>query len=420
MARERNWAGNVEYDAARWHAPTTVDEVRQIVRNADRVRSLGTRHTFNDLANTAADLLSTHLLNRVVALDEEARTVTIEGGVRYGELGRFLHARGFALHNLASLPHISVVGACATATHGSGDRAGNLATAVTALELVTASGDVETFSRASHPDVFSGMVVNLGALGVVTKATLRVEAAFDVRQDVFEDLAFEAFEQHLDDVTGAADSVSFFTDWKEPLFHQVWHKRRIGEERFEPTRTWFGARRATSDLHPLRGFPATSCTPQLGVPGPWHERLPHFRLEFTPSVGEELQSEFFVPRRHAPSALRAVRELRAVLADVLLVSELRTVAADDLWLSPCFKEACVGFHFTWRRDEARVRTVLPRLQEALAEFDARPHWGKLFTTAPRRLREVFVKLPDFQRLAETFDPTGKFRNAFVEGVLSAR
>lgn len=417
MNGERNWAGNVTYDAARWHAPRTVDEVRAVVRGADRVRALGTRHTFNDLANTDADLLSTRRLDRIVALDEAARTVTIEGGVRYGELGAFLNARGFALHNLASLPHLSVVGACATASHGSGDRSGNLATAVTALEVVTASGDVRSFSRASHPDTFPGMVVNLGALGVVTKATLTVEPAFEVRQDVFEDVPFEAFEV-LDDATGAADSVSFFTDWQAPLFHQVWHKRRVGAA-FEAPDTWFGARRATSDLHPLRGFPATSCTPQLGVAGPWHERLPHFRLEFTPSVGEELQSEFFVPRAHAPAALRAVRDLRGVLADVLLVSELRTVAEDDLWLSPCYHQACVGFHFTWNRDEARVRAVLPRLEGVLAEFGARPHWGKLFTAFPERSREVFVKLPDFKRLAETLDPGGKFRNPFVERVLSA-
>jgi xylitol oxidase len=316
---------------------------------------------------------------------------------------------------MASLPHISVAGAVATATHGSGDANGNLATVVAAMELVTADGTLATVSREQHGERFGGMVVSLGALGIVTKLTLEVVPSFVVRQEAYESLPVAQLEAHFEDILSHAYSVSLFTDWQTDRVNQVWVKRRLaGDAAAEVAPAFFEATAATVDRHPIMALSAESCTPQLGVPGPWHERLPHFRMEFTPSSGEELQTEYFVPRRHAVAALRAVAELRAQLGPLLLISELRTIAADALWLSPCYRQACLGLHFTWKPDWPAVRRLLPALEAQLAPFEARPHWGKLFTLPPARLQSLYARLPDFRALLRLFDPAGKFRNAFID------
>ncbi|WP_264778446.1 FAD-binding protein [Deinococcus aetherius] len=411
----RNWAGNYTYHAASWHRPRGVEELQALVARAGRVKVSGTRHSFNAVADTTGAMLSLEHLNRVVGLDTERATVTVEGGVRYGELGRFLHARGYALPNLASLPHISVAGACATATHGSGSRLGTLATSVRALDVVTADGKLVSLSHERHGEAFGGMVVGLGGLGVVTGLTLEVIPTYQVRQDLYEGLTLEQAEAHLGEIMSAAGSVSLFTDWASGRFHQVWLKRRVAEgDSHEPGPEWFGATLAPEDRHPIPGIPAVNCTPQMGVPGPWHERLPHFRLEYTPSSGEELQSEYFVPREHGPAALRALHEIGDRLAPLLQVSEVRTVAADELWMSPCFGQDSVAVHFTWRPDERAVRDLLPTLEARLAPFGVRPHWGKVFTLSPADLRASYPRLPDFRDLLAAYDPQGKFRNAFLE------
>lgn len=412
-ARGRNWGGNLTYHAARRHYPRSVEEVQALLRGAERVKVLGTRHSFSAVADTTGDLISPEHLNRVLTLDETRRTVTIEGGVRYGELGRFLHERGFALPNLASLPHIGVAGACATGTHGSGDRLGSLATSVSALELVTADGEVVQLSREASGERWHGLVVSLGALGAVTGLTLDLEPTYRVRQDVYEGLSLAALEANFDAVTSAADSVSLFTTWQNG-FHAAWLKRRVDSGvPFTPASEWFGATLAGGEHHPIPAHPAASCTPQLGAAGPWHERLPHFRLSHTPSGGEEVQSEYFVPRACAPAALNALFALGKRMAPLLYVSEIRTVAADGLWLSPTYGRDSVAFHFTWRRDEAAVREVLAEVEAALAPFDARPHWGKVFVMGAAELEALYPRLPDFRELCASFDPGGKFRNAFL-------
>jgi xylitol oxidase len=353
-----------------------------------------------------------------VELDRERHTVTVEAGVRYGELCRYLGREGYALHNLASLPHISVAGACATATHGSGDRQGNLATAVSALEFVTAGGEVIALSREQHGEQFQGAVVGLGGLGVITKLTLDISPTFNMRQDVYENLPLAQLEDHFNDITSSVYSVSLFTDWRRPVFNQVWLKRRITDSAaFEPELELFEATLATSQLHPIPGMPVINCTEQMGVSGPWHERLPHFRMEFTPSSGEELQSEYLVPRRHAFAALHAIDGLRARVAPLLQISEVRTIAADNLWMSPCYRQDCIGIHFTWKQNWPAVRELLPLIEEQLAPFDARPHWGKLFTMPPTRLESLYEKLPDFKQLLRHYDPQGKFRNAYLDAYI---
>jgi xylitol oxidase len=416
--QQQNWAGNITYSADRWHFPTRLDEVPDIVRRSTKIRALGTRHSFNRIADCTEDIVSMAACRQVLSLDRDRHTVTVEAGIRYGELGQVLQEAGYAVPNLASLPHISVAGACATATHGSGDRNGNLATTVRALELVTADGERVAFSREEDGETFAGAVVGLGALGVVTKLTLAIVPAFAIRQNVYENLPLAELEAHFEAIESSAYSVSLFTDWREARFNQVWLKQIVTDpDDFEPAPTFFGVAAAPGPRHPLDGMSAVNCTEQMGVPGPWHERLPHFRMNFMPSAGEELQSEYLLPRRHACAALRAVYSLRERIAPLLQISEIRTVAADDLWMSPCYQEACVGIHFTWLPDWPGVRSVLPEIETALAPFDARPHWGKLFTTPPDRLQALYSRLPDFRRLLQTYDPRGKFRNEFLDSLL---
>jgi alditol oxidase len=398
--RLRNWAGNVEYAAARVHRPSSVSELRDLVAGADRVRALGTGHSFSRIADTTGDLVSTAGLPTIMDVDDRAGTVTVSAGVRYGELGSHLHACGYALHNLASLPHISVAGACATATHGSGDGNGNLATAVTGLDLVTADGGLTRVEG----DELRAVVVGLGMFGVVTALIMALRPTFEVRQHVYQDLPWDAPAMDFDEVMGAAYSVSLFTRWAGPTVEQVWLKQIDDMAR---PRRWLGATLADAPRHPVAGMPAVHCTEQLGVPGPWHERLPHFRLGFTPSSGDELQSEFFVPRAHAVAAMDAVRGIADLVAPVLQVSEVRTVAADDLWLSPCHGRDSVAIHFTWIADHAAVAPALAAVEDALAPFAPRPHWAKLTGMVPTETG--YGRLPDAVRLAAGYDPAGKFR-----------
>nr|WP_329425017.1 FAD-binding protein [Streptosporangium sp. NBC_01495] len=414
-----NWAGNITYGAARIHRPGRVEELQELVARSGAVRALGTRHSFNEIADRpGGDLVSLEGLPADFELDPVRGTVTVGGGVRYGELSRWLYGEGYALPNLGSLPHISIAGACATATHGSGVANGNLATAVSGLELVTADGEITVLGREKDGDRFAGAVVALGALGIVTRVVLDVVPAFEVRQYVYENLPWARMEEHFEEIISAAYSVSLFTGWSGPVIDQVWVKRRDGEPGpWEPTPRWLDATAATADRHPLPGMSAVNCTAQMGVPGPWYDRLPHFRLDFTPSSGDELQSEYLFPRRHALAALRALDAVRDVIAPVLQISEIRTVAADDLWLSSSYREDVVAVHFTWKKDWPAVSRVLAVIEELLEPFEARPHWGKLFLMGPERLSSLYDRLPDFRSLAADLDPTGKFRNPFLDARL---
>jgi len=408
-----NWAGNYKYSTDRLHVPESVEQVQQLVTQFSSLKVLGTRHSFNGIADSTANLISTQSLNQVITLDKADRRVTVEAGIKYGDLCRYLHQHGYAMHNMASLPHISVAGACATATHGSGDQNGSLATTVRAMEIVTASGEVVDFSREQY-DRYDGVIVGLGGLGVVTKLTLDVVPEFLMRQDVYENLPLEQLQEHFDGIFSSAYSVSLFTDWKKASFNQVWLKhQQIEESAYEAEPEFYGATLATMDQHPVYGCATENCTEQMGRYGPSHERLPHFRMDFTPSNGAELQSEYIVSREHAFDALRAIDRMNKHIAPLLLISEVRTIAEDNLWMSPYYKQQSVAIHFTWKDDWHAVKKVLPMIEEQLSPFNARPHWGKLFTMSPPRLQSLYEKLPDFQELLQQYDPQGKFRNAFL-------
>ena len=428
MTSMTNWSGTVAFGATRVHAPSTVDELRAVVAAAPRIRALGTAHSFSPVADTDAELVSVAGLPETIEVDEAARTVTVAAGVRYGAVAQAVHAHGLALKNMGSLPHISVGGACATGTHGSGPRNANLASSVRAVELVTADGELVHLSREADPEQFPGSVVALGALGVVVRLTLDLVPAYDLRQVVYLDLPPEQLTQdRITEVLGSAYSVSLFTRWLRPGVEQVWLKRRVDggvdatglptDARAPFPDTWRGAHLAGDAVHPLPSMPAENCTQQGGIVGPFHERLPHFRLEFTPSSGDEIQTEYLLPAEHAGAAVAALSALGHRIAPVLHVSEIRTVAADDLWLSPSYERDSVALHFTWLKDPDGVAAVLPVIEEALAPFAPRPHWGKVFAMAPDDVRAKYPRADDFRRLAAQTDPDGKFRNDFLDRYL---
>jgi xylitol oxidase len=399
----RNWAGTYEYEATEVHRPATLEQVREIVAAAPRIRVLGSRHSFNDIGDSG-QLLSLDDLAADVTVDAGSGQVSLNPATRYGELAQALAPHGLALANLASLPHISVAGAVATATHGSGETIGNLATQVAGLELVTSDGELVT-ARRGDPS-FAGMVVGLGALGAVTRMTLDVEPAYEVRQDVLEDVPWEVLTERFDDIAASAYSVSAFTRFG-PALDMLWLKRRAAG----PPEEGFGGRWATAERNPVVGEDPVNATQQHGVPGPWSDRLPHFRMGFKPSRGDELQSEYHVPRERVAETIAALRALGDRLRPLTLVCELRLVAADDLWMSPQHGRDTLAVHFTWRPQPGAVREALLDVEAALGPLGARPHWGKVFVM---RAAERYERLDDFRALAQRLDPRGAFRNAWVE------
>jgi xylitol oxidase len=406
-----NWSGNYAYRATALHRPRTLGELQDLVARSRTLRALGSRHSFTAIGDSR-ELVVLDGLPGAIELDRAAGTVTVPGHMTYAELAAELNRSGRALHNMASLPHISVAGAIATATHGSGNAKGNLATAVHAVEMISAAGELITVAAGDSD--FEGMVVGLGALGIVTRVTLAVQPFSKMRQRVFEGMAWERLFERLDRVFAAGESVSVFHLCGEQT-EQVWVKRREAgaADDDRDLEELFGVRAATAPLHPVLGGDPVNCTEQLGVPGPWSERLPHFRSGFTPSSGEELQSEFFVAREDAAAAIEAVRGLAAVIVPHLLISELRTIAADTLWLSPHESRDTLAIHFTWRRRPAEVEAVVARIEAALEPFGARPHWGKVFTAEAAQIAPLYPRMADFRNLRDRLDPDGVFVNGWL-------
>lgn len=414
-----NWAGNYTFSTEKLLTPDSVQEVQEVVKKSSKLRALGTRHSFNGIADSNAAQVSLKSLNQI-NLDEKARTVTVGAGVRYGDLATVIDKRGYAVHNLASLPHISVAGACSTGTHGSGIHNGNLATAVRGLEIVNADGALARLSSENGDERFHGVVVAMGTMGIVTSVTLEVQPTFQVAQSVYEKFSFDHLKDHFEEVFSSGYSVSLFTDWQNHQATQVWIKRRLASgdaNKWAPE--FFGAKLQRQKLHPLAGHSAEACTEQQGIPGPWYERLPHFRMNFTPSSGQELQTEYFVPLDRGYDAILAVEKLRDQITPHLFITELRTIAADKLWLSMAYDRPSLAIHFTWKPEWPAVKQVLPHIEAALEPFEPRPHWGKLFTIPGAKLESRYTRLADFQQLAKRFDPEGKFRNEFVQANLYA-
>jgi alditol oxidase len=394
-----------------------MEELRELVSGARALRVLGSRHSFTSIADSA-ELVALDGLRGAIELDSGARTVSVPGDMTYAELAEALNREGLTLHNMASLPHISVAGAIATGTHGSGDRNGNLATAVRAVEMVGAGGQLRTVTMGD-PE-FDGVVVGLGALGIVTRMVLATQPYYEMRQRVFQGVGWDTLFARFDEIYSAGASVSVFHLCGGQT-EQVWVKRLAdGADEDDDLEELLGVPAATRELHPVLDGDPINCTQQQGVPGPWSERLPHFRSGFLPSSGEELQSEFFVARSDAAAAVEAIRGLADEIVPLLLISELRTIAHDSLWLSPHEGRDSFALHFTWRRRPAEVEAAVAKIEAALAPLHARPHWGKVFTAPAEAIVPLYPRMADFLALRERLDPAGMFVNGWMrEKVLAA-
>jgi len=409
----KNWAGNIVFSARTVLRPRSLAELQEAVRSASKVRVLGSGHSFNTIADTNDTLIILSDLPRRIEIDAAAGKVTIDGGATYADVAPVLHRAGFALRNVASLPNITIAGAVVTATHGSGDDNQNLAAAVSGLKLVTASGEIASFRRGDAD--FDGAVVSLGALGVICEMTLDIVPSFDIRQNVYLGLPVISAIDSFDALMSRAYSVSLFTRWHGTSIDQIWVKALAGAG--EPPAEVLGAKAASTPCHPIPDMDGSNCTQQFGVAGPWHERLFHFAIGNTASAGAELQSEFFVKRADAPAAIAALHAARDSFSRALFISEIRSVAADMLWLSSAFEQDTIGFHFTWHPEWEPTIAAVQAVEAALAPFKPRPHWAKLFTLPASAIAAAFPRTSSFRALAQRLDPKGKFRNDFVTGLL---
>jgi xylitol oxidase len=407
----KNWSGVYTYGTAAIAHPTSLDELRRLVASSSKVHGVGSRHGFNGVAD-AEVMIALDQMPMPVTIDRETNTVTVNAGMRYHELLRALEREGLALHNTASLPHVSIAGAVATATHGSGDKLGNLASAVAGLDLVTADGDVVSAKRGDVD--FDGIVVSIGALGVVTGITLDVQPSYRMRQEVFLDLAWDVLYERFDEIMRCGDSVSMFTDYGDTV-NELWVKTRVGsDDAWTPRAELFGARAATEKVHPVMGIDATYCTDQLGDPGAWCDRLPHFQVEAIGDAGNEMQAEYMVDRKNAVAAIRALKAISDVVRPYILAAEFRSVAPDELWMSSAYQRETICLHYATIADLGVPGQMLPAVEEALAPFAPRPHWSKLFVATAEELAPRYPKMDDFRALANRLDPKGTFRNAFLD------
>lgn len=416
--REQNWSGTYVYGASRIIQPTSIDELQEVVAREPKVRALGTRHSFNEVADGPGVLVTTTEIPTDLVIADDRQSVTVGGGTRYGVVATALEAEGLALHNMGSLPHISVAGATATGTHGSGARNGSLATSVRALEFVGADGSLRTVRRGD-PE-FDGSVIHLGTLGVVTRVTLDVEPSFRARQDVYLGVPWSALDGGgIRDLMELGYSTSLFTVYGENVT-QMWVKSRIpdGQPDIDVADELFGATR--NDNRVAFVSEDDNTTPMDGSVGPWSERLPHFRLDRTPSNGDEIQAEYFVALDEGAEAVAAVRTLADRIQPHLLVTELRAIKADDYWLSETQGRDSLAIHFTFAKHPAEVAALLPQIEEVLRPFTPRPHWGKVASLSADELEARYPRLPEFRALVAKHDPEAKFGGAFVDSLVLRR
>jgi xylitol oxidase len=408
----QNWAANFTFTAKRLHLPTSIGDVQRIVAASPKIRAVGARHSFNGIADSAADQIDLSRIDPDIVIDAERSTVTVGGGTSYGDLSWFLHREGFALHNLASLPQITVAGAIATATHGSGDGNKALSSAVVGLEMVVGDGSIRRV-EPGQPD-FDGMVVSLGAFGIVTRVTLAIQPTFEIRQDAFVELPWDELIARFDTISSAAYSFSIFTKWSGPTANRIWLKTRLGTPAADLELSRLGLKPGPPDTVPATGENHPVLLNPFGVPGPWSERLTHTPRDEPPVPSEQIQSEYMIPRPQFANAIAILRSMAGRVDPLLYASEIRTVAADKLWLSPAYRQDTIALHFTWKKQREAVDAITRELEAALIPLGAKPHWGKLIHADAAALAPLYPRIADFRCCALRHDPEGKFRNAWLD------
>lgn len=412
---KKNWSGNITFNETQILAPSSLSDLQSLVENSSRIRVRGSGHSFNSVADTFDYALTLQNMPRILTIDKIKRVVTVSAHLTYAELSYELHSQGWALQNLASLPHISIAGSIATGTHGSGIMNGNLATAVEFIDIVDPSGNLKHINK-EKADLFSLSVVSLGLGGIVTTVGLKIQPTYYMNQVIYEKLDRLFFLDNCFEYLNTGYSVSFFTNWDERKQGDLWVKSIDGSTKPQILN---GLIQAKKTLHPVEGLNPSNCNEQLGVTGPWYMRLPHFKINFNPSIGDELQSEFFVDSLNASNALRKIEKISKQISQNIFTSEIRFIASDNFWLSPHFTRQSVGIHFTWRKTN-EIPKIVQNIEYELSEFDYRPHLGKVFSSTPHYLSKVFPKYYDFIDGIATFDPTQKFGNTFTRHLLNLK
>ena len=408
----QNWSKNVDFNDREFYQPESLAELQELVRSNQKIRARGTAHCFNEIANTSSYAVNLAKMPKVIEVNAQNPSVKVSSGLTYGELAPILHSQGWALNNLASLPHISIAGSISTGTHGSGIKNQNLANQVLSLDIVTAEGNIQNIDRTNP--AFNALVVGLGLGGIVYQYELKVEPTFKIRQVIYPEIPLDILQRNFDQIMGTAYSVSYFTDWGSDRVGNLWCKFRDDEEIPESVG---GRNKADKKYHPIPAVDPVACTEQLGEAGDWHQRLSHFKLEFTPSVGEEIQTEFFIDRKDAAAAIESLTQLSNEITPLLWITELRTIAADRLWLSGAYERDTLGIHFTWKKLDA-IYPVVEKVEAALRPFNYRPHWGKVFTADAQYLSTVYPKMSEFKALIAGLDPAKKFENTFTRRIFN--
>lgn len=408
----QNWSKNIDFNDREYFLPESLSELQELIQSSQKIRARGSAHSFNEIANTSSRAINLSKMPKVIEIDDGSKSVKVSAGLTYGELAPVLHQQGWAISNLASLPHISIAGSISTGTHGSGIKNQNLANQVLSFDIVTSEGEVRHIDRTNP--AFNALVIGLGMSGIVYQYEIKIEPTYQIRQVIYPDIPIDILQRNFDQIMGTAYSVSYFTEWTSSQSGNLWCKFRDAESIPESIG---GSRKAEVKYHPIPSVDPVACTDQFGEPGDWYQRLPHFKLEFIPSVGEEIQSEFFIARKDTPAALEELLKISDVIAPLLWISELRTIAADELWLSGAYQRESVGIHFTWKKVDS-INSVIQRVEDALRPFHYRPHWGKAFTADAKYLSSVYPKMSEFKALALALDPAKKFENTFTRQMLS--
>ena len=407
----KNWAGNLTFSAKEYIEVDSISKLQSIVSKATGVKVLATGHSFNDIADTTQTQISIKNLSNEIEIDSIKKVVLVPAGMQYADVCRYLENKGWALFNTASLGEITVAGAMLTGTHGSGSYNSVLSDCVEGIELVLESGEIFNISREDSEE-FSGFVVSLGALGVLTKLKLKIVESFSVKQFVYENISIQSISENFDDVFDKAYSVSYFSNWKKNTTGQIWMKFLDDNNLAQLPSAWLDGNIANAKQHPVKVNDPSPCTDQMGISGKWLYRLPHFKLDSSPASGDEVQTEYLVDRSHVSEYIAELSNIGDEIADRVYATEIRTIKSDDLWLSGAYGRQTVGFHFTWKKSDS-LATFLPKIEEILGNHDGRPHWGKLFSTPRENLIGRYPKYSNFEDLLKKYDPNKKFRNSFI-------
>lgn len=405
-----NWGGNLVYGSGAIEAPATIEELSEIIRSG-KVRPIGTMHSFSKVVVGEGTLVSAAGLAFEPALDKASSTVKVSAATRFGDLALFLEKNGVALKNMGSLPHISIAGAAATGTHGSGDKNQILSSSLSAYSFLNSKGELVRYQRGDEN--FEACRVGLGAYGLWVSVELDVVPSFQIRQDVYLDIPWEVFYEDPTNLTSAGYSVSLFTKWGEVSIDQVWVKALPGDKAGLPIAGISPEKTSRKELAPGVG---DNLTQQGGVEGPWLDRLPHFRLDATPSAGNEIQTEYFIQRKNIVGAVKAVNKIAEQINHTLIITEVRTIAQDDAWLSPMNRGDSVALHFTWVNDTPAVDKAVAALEEVLAEFDPIPHWGKVHHFDKSKLEKVHARLGKARAVFDELDPEGVFNTEYLKSL----